>query len=193
MRPSIACRPLSVEPSPALASPPAGPIPAPRRGLATGVFSVGQCAARFSRDLSDRARVLTEPSIAATVLLPTSVSSACSAVAGAEELNLMLTPPLLAWLSPVKNVSMVEVPPELRRHLMCFRALVLPVATPVLHLGWLALPAPEYRRHVVRELEAMVSDFALRLELWQREEVLRFLGFGESAEVEFIPCSGGST
>lgn len=150
--------------------------PAARARLTTGVFAVDTGTEFAPQELTELVRHLADPATAAAVFLPTRASAACSAIANGTHLELALTAALLEWLTPTSRAASVEVPPCLRRQLMCFRALVLPVASPVLNLGWVALPTLERRGNAVRQLESMVTDFALRLELWQRDEVLRSFG-----------------
>ncbi len=154
--------------------------PAPRRMLATGVYRVGSRAVVLPEQLACSVQELVDSRIAGVLLLPTMATTARSAVAYSSQLELGLTAPLLEWLSETRPPTVVEVPLAFRRMLRCFRALALPIATPVLHLGSVVIPDPVHARATSRLLERLTADFALRLETWQRQEVLAYLASDDS-------------
>ncbi len=146
--------------------------PAPRRKLATGVYCVSNRGSVLPEQLACAVEELVEHRTAAVLLLATSATPARSALAHQSQLELGLTPPMIAWLSEVRQVAALEVPLPLRRALRCFRALVLPIATPVLHFGSLVVPEPASPSGNMNVLERLTADFALRLDVSQRRELL---------------------
>jgi hypothetical protein len=165
------------------------PAPEPRRRLSTGVFSINDCrGSLLPEELAKAAQEFIEQRTAAVLLLPTCSSPARSAVAAASQLELALTNTLVDWLGSMRQSSVVAVPQHLRRVLRCFRAVVLPVATPVLHLGSLVVPAPVNLHETTRVLESLTADFALRLDANQRREILEH--FADEGALAGEPSSG---
>lgn len=149
------------------------PAPEPRRRLSTGVFSVNNGrGASLPEELAKAAQAFVEQGTAAVLLLPTCSTPARSAVASASQCDLSMTNALMDWLESMRQPSVIAVPQALRRLLRCFRAVMLPVATPVLHLGSLVVPAPVNLHETTRVLESLTADFALRLEANQRVDIL---------------------
>lgn len=159
----------------------ASTAPAPRRKLATGVFSVSGLAAVLPEQLACDVQALVDSKVAGVLLLATVATPSRSAVASNAQLELGMTLPLQEWLFEARQTAVLEVPVALRRVLRCFRALVLPVASPVLHLGHVVIPDPVQARSTSRLLESLTADFALRLETWQRHELLSYLAGDEGA------------
>jgi hypothetical protein len=151
----------------------ASEAPAHRRQLATGVYPTLQRTAVLPEQLATEILESLDVSGVAVVLFACDVMPARSAVAvSSGQLELSFTTPLLDWVEDVRTTRRLDVPVELRRLLRCFRALVFPLATPVLHLGSVAVPAQDHAAPTIRTVERLTTDFALRLETWQRQEFL---------------------
>lgn len=157
----------------------------PRRHLQTGVFPVVRFAHSTAtpEELARAVRTLVEPSLAAVLVMPTPSSAAQSAVVNGNGSDLTLTPALMDWVGTHRQTALLEVPVALRRTLMCFRALFVPVATPVLHLGAVIVPAAQQLDPLVSAVEDHACDFALRLELVQRDQFLAALAAMDSDDV----------
>lgn len=138
--------------------------------------------------LACAAQELVDQNTAAVLLLPTCATPARSAVAAGAQLELGVTNQLLDWLAEHRQTGVFSVPQTLRRVLRSFRVMTLPVATPVLHLGTLVVPAPVNPQETTRVLEGLTTDFALRLDAWQRTEILLHFADGEPSHGE--PSSG---
>lgn len=165
------------------------PAPEARRKLSTGVFSVSSVRGTLLPEhLACAAQEFVEQNTAAVLLLPTCATPARSAVAAGAQLELGMTNLLLDWLAEQRQHGVVSVPQNLRRVMRSFRVMTLPVATPVLHLGTLIVPAPVNLQETTRVLDGLTSDFALRLETWQRREILNHFAETESSYGE--PSSG---
>jgi hypothetical protein len=165
------------------------PVPEPRRRLSTGVFSVNNArSALLPEELAKAAQEFVEQRSAAVLLLPTCSSPARSAVISATQLDLSMTYALTEWLGSMRQSSVVAVPQHLRRAMRCFRAVMLPIATPVLHLGSLVVPAPVNLQETTRVLESLTADFALRLDASQRRELLDHFADVDASASE--PSSG---
>lgn len=157
----------------------ASEAPAHRRQLATGVYPTahGSTTAQRSTVLPEQLATGILDSMdsagVAVVLFACEVMPARSAMAlNGGQLELSLTTPLLDWLEDVRTTRRLDVPVPFRRSLRCFRALAFPIATPVLHLGSVVVPLPDHAASAVRTVERLTTDFALRLESWQRREFL---------------------
>lgn len=174
MRPSIASRSLTGTRT-AATSGTSLAVPSARARLSTGVFVQEKLPAVLPHDLARAVLHLAQVPSCAALVISTSAAPARSAVVSGTQVEETLTPALVEWLGTVREGVKLNVPADLRRHLMCFQALVLPVSSPILLLGWIALPVPHHYRAAVRKLEPLVSDFALRLEQWQSQELLRSL------------------
>lgn len=165
------------------------PAPQARRKLSTGVFPVSSVRGiLLPEQLACAAQEFVEQNTAAVLLLPTCATPARSAVAAGTQLELAMTNPLMDWLAEHRQTGVVSVPQNLRRVLRSFRVMTLSVATPVLHLGTLVVPAPVNLQETTRVLEGLTTDFALRLEAWQRAELL--LHFAETESTFGDPSSG---
>lgn len=152
------------------------PAPAPRRRLSTGVFSVTDLRhAVLPEELATLAQTFIEQRTAAVLLWGTCSTPARSAIASSNHVEVTLTAALQDWLTPTRHAGFVAVPPSLRRALRCFRAVTLPITTPVLHLGTLVVPAAADSHETTRVLESLAADFALRLEASQRRDILEHL------------------
>ena len=127
-------------------------------------------------------RPLVEPNLAAVLILPTNATAAQSVVLGANGVDTDNTGTLLAWAGDLRQTALLEVPVPLRRTLMCFRALYVPIATPVLHLGGLLVPAAAKIDPLIQAVERPACDFALRLEQVQREQLLASLAQLEDSD-----------
>jgi len=165
------------------------PAPEPRRRLSTGVFSVtdGRRTA-LPEELATVAQTFIEQRTAAVLLWGTCSTPARSAIASGSYVDVTLTSALQDWLSPTRHAGLVSVPPTLRRALRCFRAIALPITTPVLHLGTLVVPASADSFETTRVLESLIADFALRLEAGQRHDILEHLA--ETDTIAGEPSSG---
>lgn len=156
----------------------------PRRRLQTGVFPVVRTRASTvtPEHLAHTVRTLVEPSWAAVLVAPTSAMPAHGALASNNGTDASLTPVLDEWVGKLRQTAVVEVPQTLRRTLMGFRALFVPIATPVLHLGGIVLPAVDELDVLISTVEDHACDFALRLELVQRDQFLAALAKHEDDE-----------
>lgn len=161
--------------------------PAPRRKLATGVYCVGSRGAVLPEQLACAIQELGDLGTAGVLLLPTSATPARSALAHQSQLELGLTAPMLEWLREVRHVAALDVPLPLRRALRCFQALVLPIATPVLHFGNVVVAQPANAAGGQKALERLTADFALRLDVWQRRQILAQLSDDRES---LVPESG---
>lgn len=166
----------------------------PRRRVQTGVFPVARLAHSTAtpEELARTVRALVEPSLAAVLVMPTPAMPAKSAVTSNNGTDYELTPDLLSWVGNTRQTALVEVPVALRRPLMCFRALVVPVATPFVYLGVVIVPAAQPSERLIASVEDQACDFALRLELVQRDQTLAALAESESDEAPVSsapPCN----
>lgn len=156
----------------------------PRKRLQTGVFPVVRFAHSTAtpEELARAVRTLVEPSLAAVLVMPTLSTPGQSAVVSHNGTDLSFTSPLVDWVGNHRQTALLEVPVPLRRTLMCFRALLVPIATPVLHLGAVIVPAAAQLDPLVSAVEDHACDFALRLELAQRDQFLSTLALQDSDE-----------
>lgn len=155
---------------------PPRPAPPARRRLATGVFAVNLGrGALLPEQLACAAQEIIDPKPACVFLAATCATPARSAVSHGSNLDYSQTAALAEWLHDARLNTVLDVPGSLRKALRCFRARLIPVATPVLHLGSLIVPDSANLAAITRQLEAAAADFALRLESAQRREVLAHL------------------
>lgn len=151
----------------------ASEAPAHRRQLATGVYPTAQRSAVLPEQLATEIQGTLDVAGVAVVLFACDVMPARSAVAlSSGQLELSLTTPLLDWLEDVRATRRLDVPVSFRRLLRGFRALAFPIATPVLNLGSVVVPVSDHAAATGRAVERLTTDFALRLESWQRQEFL---------------------
>ncbi len=80
---------------------------------------------------------------------------------------------LCLWLQHGDSTALRSVPPRLREILPAAQALVMPLLTPGGAVGVLAMSPPCVSRRVLRRVEALASDFAVRLEENEREPASR--------------------
>jgi hypothetical protein len=153
-----------------------------RRRLKTGVFPVVRCAnsSATPESLARAVRTLVEPALAAVLVMPTLATPAQSAVVTGNGTDFTLTAPLTDWVGNLRQTTLADVPVPLRRTLMGFRALCVPVATPVLHLGVIVVPAAPQLDQLISAVTSHACDFALRLELTQRDHFLQALARDDS-------------
>lgn len=165
------------------------PAPEPRRRLSTGIFSLDKCRpAVMPEELARAAQELVGLGTAAVLVLPTCSSPAQSAVATAAQVDVGMTSPLLDWLGTARQPGVIAVPHHLRRLMRCFRAVLVPVASPVMQLGSLVVPAPVDSPELARDLEGLAIDYALRLDVNQRRQILERLADCDGTSEE--PSSG---
>lgn len=140
--------------------------------------------------LARAVRTLVEPALAAVLVAPTLAMPAHSAIASNNGTDTSLTPALVEWVGKLRQTAVVEVPQTLRRTLMCFRALYVPIATPVLQLGGVVVPAASDLDALVSAVEDHACDFALRLELVQRDQFLAVLAQQEADDAPISSAPG---
>ncbi len=146
--------PFEFEPTSA-AEPSAGPSRARvMRKFATDVLEVSRTAVVVVLDLSTREAL---PVVAGPAPVPNSDEEAL----------------LSLWLQHGESTALRSVPPRLREILPAAQALVMPLLTPGGAVGVLAMSPPCVSRRVLRRVEALASDFAVRLEEDEREPASR--------------------
>jgi hypothetical protein len=120
------------------------------------------------------AQVLDVSRSAVVVMLDLSTREAMPIVAGpapvpdSDEEALMTL-----WLQHGDATALRSVPPRLREILPAEKALVMPLLTPGGAVGVLAISPPCIHRRVLRQVEALASDFAITLEASEREPASR--------------------
>ncbi len=133
--------------------------------------------------LADEARAATGLPMAAVLVFEGPSLASRSVLATPGRLRVEPGTDWLAWLSRVSEAGTVLVPRKMVARVKTFAVVAVPIATPILRAGVLAVPAmPDVARQC-RLLETLATDFAMRAETANRKVQLDALELADEFDV----------
>jgi hypothetical protein len=126
-------------------------------------------------DVAEEARWLAEPPVAIVAAVPWRGGPGRGLIVSADRVHGGDADLIQEWLGAVDRSQPMVVPSALRVRFGSFRALAVPMRTPGLTVGAIALPLRPGWGPIARELENLGSDFALRFEAADRRAQITLL------------------
>lgn len=143
----------------------------------SGIFPKAEPAREPSRApdpiaLAEEAKTITGLPIAAVLTFETPSVASRSVLATPGRLRVEPGFELLRWLARVSEPRTVRVPKAAVARMKTFAVVAVPMVTPILRAGVLAVPAMPDAARQIRRLESLATDFAMQAEISDRRSQL---------------------